>query len=69
MGLPINTLRHIEKGRRPLPGLQSGLSGWVRRFLGCVGADPQERRQVLDVMSRQILAEFSELLDDVPHEA
>lgn len=68
MGLPINTLRHIEKGRRQLPDLQNGLSRWVKEFLACVGATPQERKLVLDVLSRQILLEFSELLDEVDQE-
>ena len=65
MELPINTLRHIERGRRPLPRRAHGLSLWIKRYLDCVKADTDERKQVVELMSRQILVEFSELLEDV----
>lgn len=65
MELPVNTLRHLEKGRRSLPHLEHGLAAWVKRFLDCVKADPDERKQVLEVMSRQVLTDLSELLDDM----
>jgi hypothetical protein len=64
MEIPIDTLRHMERGRRPLPPLEHGLSLWVKRYLDCVKADAEERQQVIDLMSRQILVEFSELLAD-----
>ncbi|HEV7128771.1 MAG TPA: hypothetical protein VGN32_15175 [Ktedonobacterales bacterium] len=64
MRIPVNTLRHIEKNRRALPKLEQGLAGWVKRFLDCVHATPQERATTIELMSRQVLRELSELLDD-----
>jgi hypothetical protein len=64
MGIPFDTLRHIEKGRRPLPGLQDGLGRWILRLLDCVRATPAERGMVETLLSRIILMEWSEELGD-----
>lgn len=64
MEITDDTLRHIEKGRRPLPRLEQGLAQWVHRFLLCVQATPEERRDVVELMSRQVLNELSYILDD-----
>ncbi len=64
MGIPFDTLRHIEKGRRPLPGLQDGLGRWILRLLDCVRATPEERGMVETLLSRIILMEWSEELGD-----
>ncbi len=64
MGIPFDTLRHIEKGRRPLPGLQDGLGRWILRLLDCVRATPEERAMVETLLSRDILMEWSEELGD-----
>lgn len=64
MEITDDTLRHVEKGRRPLPRLEQGLAAWVNRFLQCIDATPEERKEVIELMSRQILLELSELLDD-----
>ena len=52
MGIPFDTLRHIEKGRRPLPGLQDGLGRWILHLLDCVRATPEERAMVETLLSR-----------------
>lgn len=64
MGIPFDTLRHIEKGRRPLPGLQDGLGRWILSLLDCVRATPEERAMVETLLSRIILMEWSEELGD-----
>lgn len=64
MEITDDTLRHIEKGRRPLPRLEQGLAQWINRFLRCVEATAEERHDVIELMSRQILHELSDLLDD-----
>lgn len=63
MEITDDTIRHIERGRRPLPRLDQGLAKWVNRFLQCVQATPEERRDVIELMSRQIIHELSDLLD------
>lgn len=60
MGMPVGTLRHIEKGRRPLPGLQDGLSSWIQNYLNCVGATEDERNEIRQQISRALLLEWSE---------
>ncbi len=60
MGIPFDTLRHIEKGRRPLPGLQDGLGRWILHLLDCMRATPEERQMVETLLSRIILMEWSE---------
>ncbi|HEU5347207.1 MAG TPA: hypothetical protein VFU63_01215 [Ktedonobacterales bacterium] len=64
MGIPFDTLRHIEKGRRPLPGLQDGLGRWILNLLDCVRATSEERAMVETLLSRIILMEWSEELGD-----
>lgn len=64
MGIPFDTLRHIEKGRRPLPGLQDGLGRWILHLLDCVRATSEERAMVEAMLSRIIVMEWSEDLDD-----
>ena len=64
MGIPFDTLRHIEKGRRPLPGLQDGLGRWILHLLDCVRATPDERGMVETLLSRIILMEWSEDLGE-----
>ena len=59
------TYRHIERGRRPLPDFRHGLVAWIKRWEDCVGCTREERQEILDQLSRQILTEFSVLLDDV----
>lgn len=64
MGIPFDTLRHIEKGRRPLPGLQDGLGRWILHMLDCMRATPEERQMVETLLSRIILMEWSEELSE-----
>ncbi len=65
MGLAQGTYRHIEIGRRPLPDYRHDLPNWIYEFENCVGATPEERREILDLMSRQILKQFDVLLRDL----
>jgi hypothetical protein len=64
MGIPFDTLRHIEKGRRSLPGLQDGLGHWIRELLDCMRATPEEHELVKTLLARVILMEWSEELGD-----
>jgi transcriptional regulator with XRE-family HTH domain len=70
MGIAEDTYRHIEKGRRPLPTIRQGaLARWMRSFLDCVNATPNEQRRVKELTSRVILEELSYLLeDDLPED-
>jgi len=63
MNIPVDTLRHIEKGRRPLPGLQDGLSKWISLFLDCMHATVEERQQVRRLAARVLILEWSDELD------
>jgi len=65
MGLAPDTYRHIERGRRLLPDLWHGLVEWVRQFEACVGATTDERKAILEALSRAIIDRLAELLDDL----
>jgi transcriptional regulator with XRE-family HTH domain len=64
MGLPEATYRHIESGRRNLPDYRNGLVEWIKIFVNCVHATEDERRQIIELMSHEIVQQFSRLLDD-----
>lgn len=68
MGLPPGTYRHIERERRPLPDYRGDLVDWIRQFEDCVQATREERKEILQVMSQQVLAEFDKLLRDLEDE-
>lgn len=65
MHLPQGTYRHIERGRRRLPDFRQDLVPWIQSFENCVGATPEERKAILEKLSRQILDQFDVLLRDV----
>jgi hypothetical protein len=65
LGLARGTIRHLEAGRRQLPDFRHSLVMWVKSWEDCVGATRQERRQILEAMSRDILGQFSVLVDDL----
>jgi transcriptional regulator with XRE-family HTH domain len=65
MGLPLDTYRHIERGRRPLPDLRHDLALWIQSFENCVDASAEERKQILTELSRSILEQFQWLLEDI----
>lgn len=64
MDLPEDTYRHIETGRRRLPDFRNNLVGWVQNFANCVHANADERRRILDLVSREVIEQFSRVLDD-----
>jgi hypothetical protein len=63
MEIPFGTLRHIEKGRRPLPGLQDGLSKWIEHFLNCVQATADEREHLRRLAARVLFLEWNDETD------
>ena len=63
MAIDEDTYRHIEKGRRPLPDIRRGFSRWIRAFLDCAGATPNERVDMTELASRVFLEELSHILD------
>ncbi len=65
MELPDGTYRHFERGRRKLPDYRSGLTAWIKKFEDCVTASSKERRQILELLSHEIVDQFSDLLDDL----
>jgi len=65
MQVPEGTYRHIERGRRNLPDYRSGLTTWIRQFENCVQASTKERAQILELLSHEIVKQFSDLLDDL----
>jgi transcriptional regulator with XRE-family HTH domain len=68
MGVAKDHFRHIEAGRRPLPDLQHGLTLWVRSFEECAQASAEERQRIYDILWRQVVEQFSDLLpsDNLP---
>jgi hypothetical protein len=65
MHIAEDTYRHIEKGRRPLP-IRRGFGRWIRSFLNCVGATPDEQSRLKELAWRLFLEEWSHDLDDEP---
>jgi hypothetical protein len=65
MGIRTDSLRHIEKGRRPLPDFLHGRIVWVRSYLKCVGATPNEEQEAISLASHEFLGQFEEWLHDV----
>jgi hypothetical protein len=59
MGLPFQTLKQIEGGRRELPGILGGgappLSDWIQKWLTCVGATEAERTEVENLLMRIVI--------------
>ena len=64
MGLPPDTYRHIEKGRRPLPDYRHDLVDWILKFLDCTDATREEREEIVKVLSDEILRKFERFLRD-----
>lgn len=65
MGIATDAYRHIERGRRPLPDFRHHLVAWVRDFEECVQASIEERKQLLTLLTDQVLRDFSILIDDL----
>jgi len=62
MGIPFQTLKQIEEGRRPLPGLveQSGasLGRWMQNWMSVIGVTNEERQEVEGLLMDLILDRF-----------
>ena len=65
MGIRNDTLRHAERGRRPLPDFMHGRIDWVRLYLKCVGATPLEEKEVMELAAHEFLTIFSEWMRDL----
>ena len=65
MGIRHDTLRHIEKGRRPLPDFMHGRIDWVRRYLKFVAATPEEEKEVLALTSHEFVDAFAAWMLDL----
>lgn len=59
MGIPLQTLKQIEEGYRPLPGLQEdpgeAISVWIQKWFDCVHATDDERTYVEDLLKAAVL--------------
>ena len=71
MGIPIQTLKQIEEGYRPLPGLQedpgAAISIWIQKWFDCVGVTDDERTRVEDLLETAVLGRLRrEGLKDPP---
>jgi hypothetical protein len=68
MGIPFQTLKQIEEGIRPLPGILGdqgrALGPWMQQWMTCVQATAKERDQVQRLLVSLILAEVEGQLDD-----
>ena len=64
MELPEDTYRHIETGRRRLPDYRNNLVEWVQKFANCINANADERQRILDLMSTEVIEQFSRVLDN-----
>jgi len=64
MKIPLDSYRHIERGRRPLPDFRTGLKQWVKDFVRCVEATDDERKQIHYLLSEQIVLQYSFLIED-----
>ncbi len=60
MSYAYDYYRRLESGRRNLPDYRHGLVQWVRRFLRCVEATPEEEQHGLELMAREFTVQFAE---------
>lgn len=62
------TLKHIEEGIRPLPGLLGGpeaaIGPWMQVWMVCAGASESERNEVKELLMRLVLGQFGDSLPD-----
>jgi transcriptional regulator with XRE-family HTH domain len=63
MGMTLNAYRHYETGKSHLPDFLHGRMAWVRKFLECVGATPDEIEHARGIAASQVLREFEDRLD------
>lgn len=68
MGILGDTLRHIEKGRRPLPDYRNGFVEFVRLYLAGCGATPSEQSRAVELARKPIedkLARWRQELEEL----
>jgi transcriptional regulator with XRE-family HTH domain len=65
MEVPEGTIRHIEAGRRSPPDFSHGRVAWARKFMRCVQATKEEEIRVHDVLTREILQQFSKWVAEI----
>src|SRR5579884_599027 len=54
MGLPFGTLRHIEEGVRPPPGIYD-IGAWLRSWMACVRVSDAERAEIEELLMQLII--------------
>ncbi len=67
MGIFPDTLRHIEKGRRPMPDFAHGRVEWIHAYLVAVGASEEEQEEVIKNIADLLAGEFTEWLRELGH--
>lgn len=60
-----DTYRQVETYYRPPPDFQHGFVQWLRDFLRCVGATPEEEQTAMDLASRVLVKQFADWMDDL----
>ncbi len=65
MGIGEDTYRHVEKGKRPIPGSLAQRVEWLRNFARCAGASREESAALAKLAAKEVLDAFGGWLDDV----
>jgi len=64
MGLPFDTLKHMEEGIRPLPGIigdqRTAIGPWMNLWMKCVEATANERDELQNMLVSLILGQWSD---------
>lgn len=60
MKIPKDTYRHIERRRRPLPTVDRGLIEFVRSYLACVGATPEDETEAFQLATHTVVEQFAD---------
>jgi hypothetical protein len=65
MNVGADTYRHVESRLRPPRDFQHGFIAWLRDFLRCVDATPEDEKHAIDLAARAILDQFADWMDDL----
>lgn len=68
MGVGKDSLRHIERGRRPLPDFLHGRIKWVRQYLTCISATADEEKEALSLATHSFVEQFADWLRDLENQ-